>query len=452
MRRLTVSELLTATGGTLLAGGVSAAVTSVSTDSRKAGEGALFIPLTGERFDGHDYIDKALALGAAGCLCARTPAAFLPDKFYIAVPDTRLALKALASWYRGQFDIPVVQITGSVGKTTTKEMIASVVSQRYRTLKTAENFNNDIGTPLTLLGLDDTCEAAVIETGMDHFGEIRYLGEMVRPDIAVITNVGDAHIENLGGTRAGTLRAKSEIFENLSPDGIAVLNGDDELLHTVTLPQRIIRCGKGENCDVRVTDIADRGLEGLSCTVRTAKAAYPLEIPSPGTYMIYPAAMAAAIGEYLGLTAEEIARGVAAYVPTGSRMHLIRRPENRLIIDDCYNANPQAMAEALRLLARTACASRVAVLGDMGELGELTVPAHEDMGRLCRELGLDRVIAIGPKAASIARTAGEAAEHFDTIADALPALRAAFVPGTAALVKASHAMEFGKIVKELETL
>ena len=452
MRRLTVSELLTATGGTLLAGGASAAVTSVSTDSRKAGEGALFIPLTGERFDGHDYIDKALALGAAGCLCARTPAAFLPDKFYIAVPDTRLALKALASWYRGQFDIPFVQITGSVGKTTTKEMIASVVSQRYRTLKTAENFNNDIGTPLTLLGLDDTCEAAIIETGMDHFGEIRYLGEMVRPDIAVITNVGDAHIENLGGTRAGTLRAKSEIFENLSPDGIAVLNGDDELLHTVTLPQRIIRCGKGENCDVRVTDIADRGLEGLSCTVRTAKAAYPLEIPSPGTYMIYPAAMAAAIGEYLGLTAEEIARGVAAYVPTGSRMHLIRRPENRLIIDDCYNANPQAMAEALRLLARTACASRVAVLGDMGELGDLTVPAHEDMGRLCRELGLDRVIAIGPKAASIARTAGEAAEHFDTIADALPALRAAFVPGTAALVKASHAMEFGKIVKELETL
>ncbi len=234
MRRLTVSELLTATGGTLLAGGASAAVTSVSTDSRKAGEGALFIPLTGERFDGHDYIDKALALGAAGCLCARTPAAFLPDKFYIAVPDTRLALKALASWYRGQFNIPFVQITGSVGKTTTKEMIASVVSQRYRTLKTAENFNNDIGTPLTLLGLDDTCEAAVIETGMDHFGEIRYLGEMVRPHIAVITNIGDAHIEFLG-SREGILKAKSEIFENLDADGVAILNGDDALLDTVAL-------------------------------------------------------------------------------------------------------------------------------------------------------------------------------------------------------------------------
>ena len=306
-------------------------------------------------------------------------------------------------------------------------MVAAVLAQRFETLKTEANYNNHIGAPLTLLRLTPEHRAAVIETGMNHFGEIRYLGEMVRPDIAVITNVGDAHIENLGGTRAGTLRAKSEIFENLSPDGIAVLNGDDELLHTVTLPQRIIRCGKGENCDVRVTDIADRGLEAVLHRP-DGEGGLSARIPSPGAYMIYPAAMAAAIGEYLGLTAEEIVRGVAAYVPTGSRMHLIRRPEGRLIIDDCYNANPQAMAEALRLLARTACASRVAVLGDMGELGELTVPAHEDMGRLCRELGLDRVIAIGPKAASIARTAGEAAEHFDTIADALPALRAAFVP------------------------
>ncbi len=302
MRRLTVSELLTATGGTLLAGGASAAVTSVSTDSRKAGEGALFIPLTGERFDGHDYIDKALVLGAAGCLCARTPAAFLPDKFYIAVPDTRLALKTLASWYRGQFDIPVVQITGSVGKTTTKEMIASVVSQRYRTLKTAENFNNDIGTPLTLLGLDDTYEAAVIETGMDHFGEIRYLGEMVRPHIAVITNIGDAHIEFLG-SREGILKAKSEIFENLDADGVAILNGDDALLDTVALPQRIVRCGESAHADVRVSALRDRGIDGIACTVTTERAEYQLNIPAPGRHMIYAASLAAAVGEELGLSA-----------------------------------------------------------------------------------------------------------------------------------------------------
>ena len=326
MRRLTVSELLTATGGTLLAGGESVAVTSVSTDSRKAGEGALFIPLTGERFDGHDYIDKALALGAAGCLCARTPAAFLPDKFYIAVPDTRLALKALASWYRGQFDIPFVQITGSVGKTTTKEMIASVVSQRYRTLKTAENFNNDIGTPLTLLNLTPQHEAAVIETGMNHFGEIRYLGGLVRPDIAVITNVGDAHIENLGNTRQGILQAKCEIFEHLPPDGLAVLNGDDPLLNTVALPQTVLRCGRGEGCQVRITDVDDRGIEGVSCTVTTARGSYRLHTASPGAYMIYPMAMAAAIGEILSMTAAEITAGVASYVPTGSRMRVLHLP------------------------------------------------------------------------------------------------------------------------------
>ena len=350
MRRLTVSELLTATGGTLLAGGVSAAVTSVSTDSRKAGEGALFIPLTGERFDGHDYIDKALALGAAGCLCARTPAAFLPDKFYIAVPDTRLALKALASWYRGQFNIPVVQITGSVGKTTTKEMIASVVSQRYRTLKTAENFNNDIGTPLTLLGLDDTYEAAVIETGMDHFGEIRYLGEMVRPHITVITNIGDAHIEFLG-SREGILKAKSEIFENLDADGVAILNGDDALLDTVALPQRIVRCGESAHADVRVSALRDRGIDGIACTVTTARAAYHLRIPAPGRHMIYAASLAAAVGEELGLSVPEIERGVAIYEPAGSRMRVHRLSGDRRLLDDCYNANPQSMSAALRVLA-----------------------------------------------------------------------------------------------------
>ena len=404
MRRLTVSELLTATGGTLLAGGVSAAVTSVSTDSRKAGEGALFIPLTGERFDGHDYIDKALALGAAGCLCARTPAAFLPDKFYIAVPDTRLALKALASWYRGQFNIPVVQITGSVGKTTTKEMIASVVSQRYRTLKTAENFNNDIGTPLTLLGLDDTYEAAVIETGMDHFGEIRYLGEMVRPHIAVITNIGDAHIEFLG-SREGILKAKSEIFENLDADGIA-------------------------------------------CTVTTARAAYHLRIPAPGRHMIYAASLAAAVGEELGLSVPEIERGVALYEPAGSRMRVHRLSGDRRLLDDCYNANPQSMSAALRVLAASE-GKKIAVLGDMKELGELTESAHRAMGELCALLGIDRVIAVGEYAHGIADAAHESAEWYPDAESAVDAARAAFTEGSVLLCKASHSMHLEKIVEEL---
>ena len=449
MSPCTVAALCAAVGGKLLSGDSAAIVTGVTTDSRAAADGQLFIPLTGERFDGHAYIDSALSAGAAGCLTARVPETMQPGKFYIQVADTRLALKALAAWYRSRFTLPVVQITGSAGKTTTKEMVAAVLSQRYDTLKTQANFNNDIGTPLTLLGLAPQHQAAVIETGMNHFGEIRYLGEMVRPDIAVITNVGDAHIENLGNTRQGILQAKCEIFENLAPDGIAVLNGDDPLLDTVTLPQTILRCGRGEGCNVRVTDVDDRGIEGIACTVTTARASYRLATASPGGFMIYPMAMAAAIGEALGLTGEEIAAGVAAYVPTGSRMHIIRLPEERLLIDDCYNANPQAMTEALRLLAVTQTRRRAAVLGDMGELGELTVSAHRAIGALTGELHLDSVIAIGEKARDIASAAPNA-QWFPSVEDALPAVRAAFTGGTAMLVKASHAMHFENIVKELE--
>ena len=445
----TVREICAAVGGTLLQGEGSALITGVTTDSRAVSAGQLFIPLTGERFDGHAYIGSALSSGAAGCLTARTPETLLPGKLYVQVADTRLALKALAAWYRSRFTLPVVQITGSAGKTTTKEMVAAVLSRRYDTLKTQANFNNDIGTPLTLLGLAPQHQAAVIETGMNHFGEIRYLGEMVRPDIAVITNVGDAHIENLGNTRQGILRAKCEIFQHLSPDGIAVLSGDDPLLNTVALPQTILRCGRGENCNVRVTDVDDRGIEGIACTVTTARASYRLTAASPGSFMIYPMAMAAAIGEALGLTGEEIAAGVAAYVPTGSRMHLIRLPEGRLLIDDCYNANPQAMEEALKLLAVTPARRRAAVLGDMGELGELTVSAHRAIGVLTGELHLDSVIAIGEKARDIASAAPNA-RWYASVDDAMPVIRAAFTEGTAVLVKASHAMHFENIVKELE--
>ena len=447
MTPCTAREICAAVGGTLLQDS-GAPVAGVTTDSRAVQPGQLFIPLVGERFDGHAYISKALDGGAAGCLTAREPETLLPGKLYIQVADTRLSLKALASWYRDKFDLPVVQVTGSAGKTTTKEMIASVLSQRYNTLRTEGNFNNDIGAPLTLLRLMPEHQAAVIETGMNHFGEIRYLGEMVRPDIAVITNVGDAHIENLGNTRQGILRAKCEIFENLTPEGVAVLNGDDELLNTVTLPQTILRCGVGDGCGVRVTDIDDRGLEGVACTVAIEGEHYRLTTSAPGRYMIYPMAMAAAIGRRLGLTGEEIAAGVAAYTTVGSRMHLIRLPGERLVIDDCYNANPQSMAEGLRMLAASPAQHRVAVLGDMGELGQLTAQAHRDMGALTRRLGLTAV-AVGEKMHALTETDPQA-QWFATVEEAMPAIRQLFTPGTAVLVKASHAMHFERIVKELE--
>ena len=427
-------------------------VASVTTDSRSVPSGSLFVPIVGEKFDGHRFIGAALDSGAAGVLCAKLPEDLRPDKFYIKVADTRLALKDLARHYREKFAIPVVQITGSVGKTTTKDMIAAVLAQKYRVLKTAENFNNDIGVPLTLLRLDHSHQAAVIETGMNHFGEIRYLGEMVRPDIAVISNIGDAHIEFLG-SREGILKAKAEILENLRPGGTVILNGDDALLNTLTPPFETLRCGQGENCAYRVTEIADHGVDGITCCLTTPRGEYHLTIPAPGEHMVYSASMAAAIGEKLGLTAAEIARGVACYAPTGSRMRVLRLAEERTVLDDCYNANPQSVTAALEILAKTDCAQRVAVLGDMGELGELTAQAHYNMGALAVMLGIDLVIAIGTHAARIAEgveCSGGQVQHFATKEEALPTIRAQLTPQTAMLIKASHAMHFGQLVEALE--
>jgi len=428
------------------------AVAAVCTDSRKITPGCLFLPWVGEKFDGHNFIDAALDAGAAGCLCAKLPQDIRADKFYIKVADTRLALRALASAYRDRFDIPVVQITGSVGKTTTKEMVASVLGAKYRVLKTEGNFNNDIGAPLTLLNLTAEHEAAVIETGMNHFGEIEYLGAMVRPDVAVISNIGDAHIEFLG-SREGILQAKCEIFAHLKEGGLAVLNGDDALLDTVEIPFKTVRCGQSEHCQARVSDIADLGVEGITCTVETEQDRYELMIPAPGEHMVYSASIAVAVGEALGLARDEIVRGVAAYEPTGSRMRVVRLPEGRILLDDCYNANPQSVTAALEVLAKTDCARRVAVLGDMGELGDLTDQAHYNMGALAAMLGIDCVVAIGEKAARIAdgtALGGGEVLHFATKEEAIETLEELLEPDTVMLVKASHSMQFGVLVSRLQ--
>ncbi len=456
MEPMTAGQIAAAVDGVWLNPGENdPAVTEVCTDSRKLTPGCLFLPWVGERFDGHDFIDAALDAGAAGCLCARAPETLREDKFYIQVPDTRLALKALASAYRDRFSIPVIQITGSVGKTTTKEMIAAVLGAKLQVWKTPENYNNDVGTPLTLLGLTQQHEAAVIETGMNHFGEIEYLTEMVRPDIAVISNIGDAHIEHLG-SREGILKAKCEIFSHLKKDGLVILNGDDALLDTVAVPFRTVRCGKSEHCQARITEIADYGVEGIRCTVATEKGRYPLSIPAPGEHMAYAAAIAAAVGEALGLSREEIARGAASYVPTGSRMRVLRLPGRRMLLDDCYNANPQSVAAALEILARTACDRRVAVLGDMGELGDIRSRAHFNMGALAAMLGVDLVFAVGSgelagKIADGVALGGGSVLYFPTKEEALPELRRQLgQEGTVMLVKASHAMKFGWLVERLQ--
>ena len=426
MQPMTIPEIVSAVDGTWLdPREETAPITAVCTDSRKIAPGCLFLPWVGERFDGHDFIDAALDAGAAGCLCARVPETLRPGKFYIRVADTRLALRALASAYRDRFDIPFIQITGSVGKTTTKEMISAVLGAQFRVLKTPENFNNDIGTPLTLLGL-------------------------VRPDIAVISNIGDAHIEYLG-SREGILQAKSEIFENLKPEGLAVLNGDDALLNTLDLPFRTVRCGRSEHCDVRVTDMADHGVAGITCTIVSPRDTYHLTIPAPGEHMAYSAAIAVAVAEELGEDREAVARGAASYEPTGSRMRVVRLAEGRLVLDDCYNANPQSVEAALRVLAKEN--RTVAVLGDMNELGDLSQQAHREIGGLAKTMGVGALVAIGEKARAMADGAAGMETHwFPTAAQAMDTIRGIFRPDTVLLVKASHAMHFEEIVEQLRHL
>lgn len=441
MTPVTVRDLCAAVGGTLYGPG-EGTVTEVSADSRSIAPGAWFVPIRGERFDGHDFIESALDRGAAGCFCERLPETLRPGRSYVLTPDAKKALGALAGWYRRKFDLPVVQITGSVGKTTAKELIAAVLSQRYKVLKTIANLNGDIGAPLRLLDLDGTYGAAVIETGMDGFGQIRYLSSLVRPTIAVITNIGDAHMEFLG-SREGILRAKSEIFEGLQSGGTAVLNGDDALLSTLSPPFETIRCGQSERCGVRVTDVEDLGVAGVRCAVTTARNVYRLSIPAPGTHMASAAAMAAAIGEKLGLTAEEIRRGVAAFEPAGDRMRVERLPGGRLLLNDSYNANPQSMAAALRVLAATDCRKRVAMLGDMKELGPAEASGHREIGRLCASLGIDALLCVGPLCrdymAPAAREAGcPDVRWYGEKTEAYPDLVGAYTEGAALLLKASH--------------
>ena len=441
MVAVTVREMSAATGGKLY-GNENVVITELSTDSRTIGGGVWFIPIKGERFDGHDYIDMALEKGAAGCFCDHLPETLREDKAYILVEDTKRAMKELASWYRDRFSLPIIQITGSVGKTTTKEMIASVLSQGLRTHKTKGNLNGDIGAPLMVLGISDDHEAAVIETGMDNFGQIRYLGEMIRPDFAVISNIGEAHMEYLG-SREGILKAKSEIFENLKAGGVAVLNGDDALLNTLELPFETVRCGMGENSSVRVENVKDLGVGGVTCTVRTEKALYHMEIPVPGVHMVYSAAMAAAIGERLGLSVEQIERGVRSFEQTGERMRVERLTGGRIMLNDSYNANPQSMGAALKVLAATDAGKRIAMLGDMKELGDATAPGHQEMGRLVGELGIDTLIAVGPYCKEYmvpaAREAGCAdVRWYADKTESYEELLSLYCEGAAVLLKASH--------------
>ena len=460
MEPISVSEILRATGGRLLDRfDGEETVAAVDTDSRHIQPGSLFVPLVGENFDGHSYIRQALDAGALGCLTdhALPAAECRADRFYIRVQDTTLALGALAKFYREKFDIQVVGVTGSVGKTTTKDMIASVLSQKYRVLKTQGNYNNNIGVPKTLFGLTREHQVAVVEMGMNHMGEIDYLTRIVQPDVAIITNIGDAHIENLG-SRKNTLRAKAEIFNGLKPGGIAVLNGDDALLAKLNgvLIHPITWYGEREGCAFRCTEIHETGHDCMRLRAETPAGPLEATIHCPGRHLLYPALTAAAVGEGFGLTCAEIARGIEAFAPTRMRMDIVRCGNGITILNDTYNANPQSMRAAVDVLANYPGSYRVAVLGDMLELGDLGPALHESVGQFIGRSGIDCLVTVGELGEHIAQGAQSAglAEVYarPNKEEAKVVLEQVIRPGAVFLCKASRGMKFEELVEFLRRL
>lgn len=454
MEALTLRQLLEAVNGTLLGDfdNLDAAVTEVGTDSRNIVPGCLFIPLEGERFDGHSFINSSLEAGAAGCLTARERESYLPGKFYIKVHSTQRALWDLARYYKRLFPIPFIAITGSVGKTTTKDMVAAVLGAKFRVHKTEGNFNNAIGVPLTLLKLEKQHEVCVVEMGMDHAGEIDDLARLVEPGMALVTNIGDAHIENLG-SRENIFKAKCEIFPHLKKDGLAILNGDDPMLYTLKgkLPQRTVFVGGGEGLDYTACDLSTDNAAHLSCRVKTPRSQFQADIPALGSHMIYPTLMAAAAAEALGMAPDEIIRGIAAFLPTKMRMNIIRCKGDIVILNDAYNANPQSMRAAAAVLGDAGQKRRkVAVVGDMKELGAGSEQFHRAVGGYFAQAGTDRLIAVGDLARYIAEGARDAglsqADYFPTLDEAKNALSREVRPGVTILVKASRSMAFEKIV------
>ena len=453
MKTITVREALKACGGQFYGSedALNRVITFACSDSRTVREGTLFVCYPGARVDGHDFMTDCLAKGAACCLSQREPrdASEMPC---IVVPSTLRGIAAIAGYYRSLFDLPVIGITGSVGKTTAKEMIWAVLNQKFKTHKNRMNFNNEVSLPLMLLDTPEDADAAIMEMGISDFGEMTRLATMVRPTIAVITNIGDAHLEFLGD-RKGVLKAKTEIFDFMQGEGLAILNGDDEHLKHYPCPVKKITFGLNPDNDFFVQDIENLGGEGMRMTLCHHGKRIPVQVPAFGAHLGYAVVMAAAVGWALGMQDDQIAAGVAAYETVGNRAKLIHTG-SFTILSDCYNANPNSTASAIDSLA-TLPGRKVCILGDMLELGENTLTLHAQTGAHAAKRGVNLVIGCGRLSASTvegAKQAGAETRYFADKAALISALPELIRSGDSVLVKASHSMAFEDVVAALEKL
>ncbi|MFI3237711.1 MAG: UDP-N-acetylmuramoyl-tripeptide--D-alanyl-D-alanine ligase [Lachnospiraceae bacterium] len=433
-------------------------LTGAVLDSRLVQKGHLFFATKGEKVDGHSFIEKAVKLGASLIVCEKVPEVAIP---YVLVEDSFEALKRVATFYREKLTIPVVGITGSVGKTSTKEIIAAGLKKRYNVLKTEGNFNNEVGLPLTILRIREEHEIAVLEMGISEFGEMSRLTQIAKPDIAVITNIGQCHLENLED-RDGVARAKTEIFKGLSENGRVVLNGDDDKLAKILRVKGLtpVFFGTGTlehvKLDVKLEAVYSNGIYGSDYTMYAFGQSYTGTMHLPGEHMVWNTMAAVCVGVLLDMSVNEVLGGVLKVESVGGRSNIIHNKDG-IIIDDCYNANPGSMKTAIELL-NSAIGVKTAILGDMFELGEFTLDLHAEVGVYAVTHGVHRMICIGELSKRMYEAAklhiGNLSErevlYFEDKASFFHAYTKGAFRSDAVLVKASHGMAFEEIVEWLK--
>ncbi len=450
MQKFTVSDILEATSGRLISGDKEKTITGVFSDSRKAEEGSLFVPFRGERSNGHDYISDCLSKGAVSLTEEKIPQM---DGTIIEVDSSLNALGDIAKAYMKKYRVPTVGVTGSVGKTSTKDMISGVLAKKYNLLKSTGNHNNEIGMPLTILELEKENDMAVLEMGMSDFGELDYLANIARPDVAVITNIGMSHIENLG-SQEGILKAKLEITNYFGKDNVLFVNGDDKFLKDIKGDYKIIRYGLGEGCQIRGTDIKNKGILGSEFTLLYDGKSYPVTVKAPGEHNVYNALAAIGIGIHFGVAMKDAIDAVSEVELTDMRLTVEEWGEN-IIIKDFYNAAPDSIRASLGVLKSVGARRRMAILGDVLEMGEFAETEHRKLGKSAYECA-DVLITAGENA----RFIGEGAKELgmknilsfpdtDTCAEEI---KKHIKSGDCILIKASRGMKFEKIYDRIKEI
>lgn len=459
MKDILISEIIQATGGSLVNGELNRIITGVTTDSSKAGPGDLFVALIGETHDGHDYIDIAIEQGASAVLISRkTDKLITPNQLgvaFIYVPDTLKGLQDFAAYYISLFSLRKIAVTGSTGKTTTKDMLHAIFSEKYKTLKTIGNFNNHIGLPLTIFQIEEQHEAGIFEMGMRGLGEIDLLARILRPDVGVITNIGLSHVETLG-TKENILRAKMEIVNYFTGKGLLVVNGDDDFLRDLAhneLDYNVITVGCTSGCDARIWAIKDFGEDGIRFDLEVQNKIESIGIKTPGRHNAYNASLAIATGLVYGIDMKTAAKGLSSMKQADKRL-CVQTAHGLKIIDDTYNASPDSMIAALDVLISINGGRKIAILADMLELGGYTENFHLEVGSYAAAQNIDMLIAVGHKAkgiylGAIETMTQERARYFETKEELLDILESIIMPGDVILVKGSRGMAMDQIVKRL---